>query len=267
MHQSKVSISVWPGYVAAVASLVLSLLLLAGVLVVAITQIGRLVDGYNDQLMVAAIEDERRAIEMESLRAKGREPEIRQVASEVVKPRPAVLSKTPVSSAAAQSTEAVGVSAAVLEAQLRDRSDSLATVRAELAKLQNERASKLPDRQSRDVVRFYRFVFGPGVQGLDEAVLEQLQARMRADGVTATSATWVLETGVAGLDSVASREMYRLMLNIRSQLVDAGFSSDQVSLVLNREVAPQELPGARAQLRPGELPMLLRPINKPAVSK
>ena len=60
MHQSKGSISVWPGYVAAVASLVLSLLLLAGVLVVAITQIGRLVDGYNDQLMVAAIEDERR---------------------------------------------------------------------------------------------------------------------------------------------------------------------------------------------------------------
>ena len=70
MSRHKVSISVWPGYVAAVSSLVLSLLLLAGVLVVAITQIGRLVEGYNDQLVVAAIEDERRTIVVESLLAK-----------------------------------------------------------------------------------------------------------------------------------------------------------------------------------------------------
>jgi len=39
---------VWPGYVAAVASLVLSLLLLAGVMVFAITQVGRLLGFYNE---------------------------------------------------------------------------------------------------------------------------------------------------------------------------------------------------------------------------
>ncbi len=263
-HQG--TISVWPGYVAAVASLVLSLLLLAGVLVVAITQVGRLVDGYNEQLMVAAIEDERRALEIERLRAKERGSERLVVTPDAPKPR-VVVTKQPAQLPVVPPAELGAASVLLLEEQLQDRSESLAALRAELTRLQGERFISSPERQPRDTVRFYRFVFGPGVQGLDDGVLDQLQARMRVDGVSAASATWVLETGVAGLDSVASREMYRLMLNVRGQLVDAGFSSDQVSLVLNREVAPQDLPGARSQLRPGELPMLLRPINKPAVNK
>ena len=266
MQQHQGSISVWPGYVAAVASLVLSLLLLAGVLVVAITQIGRLVDGYNEQLMVAAIEDERRALEVERLRAKEREAKLSVVEVVASKPRPVVTNPFP-QLPLAQGAGLEPASVQILEGQLRDRSESLAAVRAELTKLQSERSSKSPESPQRDSVRFYRFVFGPGVQGLDEAVLDQLRSRMRSDGVGAASATWVLETGVAGLDAVASREMYRLMLNVRSQLVDAGFSADQVSLVLNRDVAPQELPGARSQLRPGELPMLLKPINKPVVNR
>ncbi len=262
MNRHKGSISVWPGYVAAVSSLVLSLLLLAGVLVVAIAQIGRLVEGYNDQLVVAAIEDERRTIEVESLLAKGREAD--QVVN-ITSSKSRVSSVKPL--AAAPVVDSESVSARELESQLTERNERLAIVRAELAKLQSDRALKSPERQPRDTVRFYRFVFGPGVQGLDEGVLEQLQARMRADGVAATSSTWVLETGVAGLDSVASREMYRLMLNIRTQLVEVGFSPEQVSLILNRDLAPQELPGARSQLRPGELPMLLKPISKPVVTK
>ena len=67
MKLSGDSASVWPGYVAAVASLLLSLLLLAGVLVVAISQVGRLVGSYNRQLLVEIIEDERRAEEIDEL--------------------------------------------------------------------------------------------------------------------------------------------------------------------------------------------------------
>ncbi len=262
MSRHKGSVSVWPGYVAAVSSLVLSLLLLAGVLVVAITQIGQVAQEYNDQLVVAFIEDERRIIAVESLLAEGRE------ADRVVD---ITLSRQRASSGKSLATSPVvdpePISARELEIRLSDRNERLVTVQAELAKLQSDRAVKSPERQQRDTVRFYRFVFGPGVQGLDDAVLEQLQARMRADGVAATSSTWVLETGVAGLDSVASREMYRLMLNIRTQLVEVGFSPEQVNLILNRDLAPQELPGARSQLRPGELPMLLKPITKPVVAK
>ena len=61
----------WPGYVAAVASLLLSLLLLAGVLVVAISQLGRVVGSYNRQLLVELIEDERRSEEIDELGKKG----------------------------------------------------------------------------------------------------------------------------------------------------------------------------------------------------
>jgi hypothetical protein len=71
MKLSGGSASVWPGYVAAVASLLLSLLLLAGVLVVAISQLGRVVGSYNRQLLVELIEDERRSEEIDELGKKG----------------------------------------------------------------------------------------------------------------------------------------------------------------------------------------------------
>lgn len=43
--------SVWPGYVAAIASLVLSLLLLLAILVFALTQVGNLVSAYMQELL------------------------------------------------------------------------------------------------------------------------------------------------------------------------------------------------------------------------
>lgn len=50
--------SVWPGYVAAVASLVLSLLLLLGILVFAMTQVQGLVERYKQTLLHHAMEKE-----------------------------------------------------------------------------------------------------------------------------------------------------------------------------------------------------------------
>lgn len=50
--------SVWPGYVAAIASLVLSLLLLLAILVFALTQVGHLVTAYAQELLRATLQSE-----------------------------------------------------------------------------------------------------------------------------------------------------------------------------------------------------------------
>ncbi len=263
MRSSIGVVSVWPGYVAAVASLVLSLLLLAGVLVVAITQIGRVVGAYNDQLMVAALEDERRAMEVEALqaRAKAASP---LITAEPQPVRPAPVEQRPVAQPALrQSTTSQQqiVDIQALEGQVNRRADELQRIKDELARVRENLRQAAMDKPAQPALRHYRFVFGPGVQGLDGAALSQLQRRMQSDGVAPDASSWVLEAGVANLDPVASREVYRLMLNTRSQLTDLGFSSDQVSIVLNQRIAPHDLPGARDSLRPGELPMLLRSLD------
>lgn len=55
---SKETAAIWPGYVAAIASLVLSLLLLLAILVFAMTQVGNMVTKYTEQLMHAALQQE-----------------------------------------------------------------------------------------------------------------------------------------------------------------------------------------------------------------
>ncbi len=263
MQSSRGVASIWPGYVAAVASLVLSLLLLAGVLVVAITQVGRLVGAYNDQLMMAALEDERSAMEVESLqaRAKAAQP---PMPAETPRARP-TLANSPLAAQpdtlrpSAQGRQSIDVQ--TLEADIDRQAGELQRIKGELARVREERRQEVADQSAQLALRHYRFVFGPGVQGLDGAAMAQLQRRMQADGVAPDASPWVLEAGVASLDPVASREVYRLMLNTRSQLADMGFSPDQVSIVLNPRIAPHDLPGARDNLRPGDLPMLLRSQN------
>ena len=55
MKIAKGSVSVWPGYVAAISCLVLSLLLLASIIVSLITQLGTIAAAYNDQLVAEAL--------------------------------------------------------------------------------------------------------------------------------------------------------------------------------------------------------------------
>lgn len=57
MKSSNDSLSVWPGYVAAIASLVLSMLLLLAVLVFAMTQVGGIVAKYSDEIMHSALNE------------------------------------------------------------------------------------------------------------------------------------------------------------------------------------------------------------------
>jgi hypothetical protein len=51
MKMTGMATSVWPGYVAAIASLVLSLLLLLAILVISITQVGSIVGQYMQELL------------------------------------------------------------------------------------------------------------------------------------------------------------------------------------------------------------------------
>jgi hypothetical protein len=55
MKLAGVTASVWPGYVAAIASLVLSLLLLLAILVISITQVGSIVGQYMQELLRAEL--------------------------------------------------------------------------------------------------------------------------------------------------------------------------------------------------------------------
>lgn len=55
MKVSKNSISVWPGYVAAISCLVLSLLLLAAIIVSVITQLGMIAAAYRKELVLEAL--------------------------------------------------------------------------------------------------------------------------------------------------------------------------------------------------------------------
>jgi len=263
----KESISVWPGYVAAVASLVMSLLLLAGVLVVAITQVGGMVDGYNQQLMVAAQEDERRALEMEALNAQGKwappEQKTAAVQQKVIarKPTPVLTAEQTASTRALELQEMKDQEELqALQEQLSKRSEEVAALKSELTRVQDDLRA-VGEPVARDITRFYRFLFGPGVQGLDDRVVEQLRARMRADGVSPAGSNWTLEAGVSGVDGVASREVYRILLKVRGELERVGFAADQIRIVMNRDVAPQELPGSRSALRPGDTPILLRPAD------
>jgi hypothetical protein len=258
---AKESISVWPGYVAAVASLVMSLLLLAGVLVVAITQVGGMVDSYNQQLMAAAQEDERRSLEMQAISARAPPKQKTAAVQQKViarKPTQVVSAEQTASSRALELQEMKELQA--LEEQWRKRSEEVAALKSELTRVQDDLRA-VGEPVAGDTTRFYRFLFGPGVQGLDDRVVEQLRARMRADGVSPAGSNWTLEAGVSGVDVVASREVYRILLKVRGELERVGFAADQIRIVMNRDVAPQELPGSRSVLRPGDTPILLRPAD------
>lgn len=59
---SRETAAIWPGYVAAIASLVLSLLLLLAILVFAMTQVSNIVASYTEQLMRAVLDEEARKV-------------------------------------------------------------------------------------------------------------------------------------------------------------------------------------------------------------
>lgn len=257
--------SVWPGYVAAVASLLLGLLLLAGVLVVAISQLGRVVGSYDRQILVEIIDDERRAEALEQLDKKSR------ALAEVATSRMAPV-KAPVK-APLKVAEAPGAKELAQEKDLNDeiqqKQTALSLAQAELARLDARPAPVVqvlvpPPAPVKEPVRVaekvFRFTFGAGVQNVEERVIRELRASLSREDLS--QRTWLLEAGSKGVSAVSSREVFRLMVGLRTQLLDLGLPGDRVRVVLNPERSPLDLGGT---LRPGDLMFVLRPDNQTRV--
>jgi hypothetical protein len=248
-HQA---ISVWPGYVAAVASLVMSLLLLAAIMVFAITRVGQVVGDYNDELMVAVIEDELRAIEIEDIRQRSNQVQIDLSQRNPINPPPPPVVELPRQSA----LDAEIQNLRTLQDQVRQREAALAQTNQELSRLQGE-LRVLIALQEDDKTKTYRFIFEQGVQGLNERVINQFLQQVQADGVLLRRQSWVMEAGVMGLDPVARREVYRLMISARKQLESSGFNVESIRMVLNNALTPQALLSAPGSINPGDVPVLL----------
>lgn len=242
MKLSGDSASVWPGYVAAVASLLLSLLLLAGVLVVAISQIGRVVGNYNGVLMLELIEDEKRSTVLEELNKKDRDLAMALLRAGA--------------NAASQETPEQQQERA-LDVQLLQKEADMAAAQAELVRVNGmfEQASESKAQPPQN--KTLRFAFGAGAQGMDERAAKELRASLAREDLLARR--WVLESGAQGLSVSASREAFRLMNSLRTQLREMGLPADQVRLVLNPERSPQDLAGS---MRSGETVIILRPDAK-----
>jgi F0F1-type ATP synthase membrane subunit b/b' len=269
MKLSGGSASVWPGYVAAVASLLLSLLLLAGVLVVAISQLGRVVGSYNRQLLVELIEDERRSEEIDELGKKGQalavasaqakvaaaqaleqaQRRARQQEQERVQGQEQALAQ-----ALAKEQAQVRAQEQSLNAQLSQKANELAAAQSELARLELLTRQAGVVRGGRSADKIYRFAFGAGAQGLEAEVVKDLRAALSRQELA--QRRWLIEAGAKGVSVVGSREIFRLMISLRSELQDMGLATDKVRLVLNTERSPQEFTGGA---NAGDIVIVLRP--------
>jgi F0F1-type ATP synthase membrane subunit b/b' len=269
MKLSGGSASVWPGYVAAVASLLLSLLLLAGVLVVAISQLGRVVGSYNRQLLVELIEDERRSEEIDELGKKGQalavasaqakvaaaqaleqaQRRARQQEQERVQGQEQALAQ-----ALAKEQAQVRAQEQSLNAQLSQKANELAAAQSELARLELLTRQAGVVRGGRSADKIFRFAFGAGAQGLEAEVVKDLRAALSRQELA--QRRWLIEAGAKGVSVVGSREIFRLMISLRSELQDMGLATDKVRLVLNTERSPQEFSGGA---NAGDIVIVLRP--------
>jgi flagellar biosynthesis GTPase FlhF len=269
MKLSGDSASVWPGYVAAVASLLLSLLLLAGVLVVAISQIGRVVGSYNRQLLVEVIEDERRAEEIDELGKKGQElakataqakvaaAQEQELAQRLAKQQEQERVQAQQQAQAqqlAQEQAQVRAQEQALNAQLSQKANDLAAAQSELARLELLTRQAGVVRGGRSADKIFRFSFGAGAQGLEAEVVKDLRAALSRQELA--QRRWLIEAGAKGVSVVGSREIFRLMISLRSELQEMGLATDKVRLVLNAERSPHEFMG---NFDAGDIVIVLRP--------
>jgi hypothetical protein len=276
MNSNDSSSTVWPGYVAAVSSLVLSLLLLAGVLVVAISQTSRVLEAYNRQLIEAVLAEELRIRGIQAKSSGGAaEPAPNPVvSSKVAEAAPQVpvmqatvgleraedsgaSSKLVAPTSGASTREMQGVLKS-LDQRIDDQSIEIARLQADLSRLAQQ-AQRPPDPPSRPPSpQVYRLMFSPGAEGMDAFLLSELKQQLRSEAGSGLPSRWSLESGVRGLDRVAEREVFRLVLRVRSQLQELGIPSEQVTVLLHRELSSEAVAGRPAGLKPGDLVLVLR---------
>ena len=244
MHQDS---SVWPGYVAAVASLVLSLLLLAAVMVFSITQIGSAVSDYNERLISVFIEDELRITELETL---SKEIELATAKLSDVRNSSKLLERFEEKRAMDQEK------IKALEEELSKKIDDVDRLRLELS---GRYTGFVPMDDLNGVVM--RFVFGHDQSGLNESVIQQIKNTSSESIDDLIRQVLVIEAGVKGLDVMMRREVYRLVVTTRNQLISNGIVSNSAGVLLNDNLSPHELLRSDVSIDGTGIPVVVRVLS------
>lgn len=215
--------SVWPGYVAAIASLVLSLLLLLAILVFALTQVGHLVSAYMQNLMREALQEVPRV----------------ESASGVATGTSAGASVGGTASAGGSASPSGNASA---------RLASVAHPEAGRAGGTSAKpASGLAQRQ-------LRLVFAADLADIPPAQLAEVVSLLQQMQTPAEGA-WSIWAPVLASDALMGRAAYRLMLSLRQTLIAQGASEKQIGLQLQPRDTP---PPGYAE---GEIVVYVAPLH------
>lgn len=208
---------------AAIASLVLSLLLLLAILVFAMAQVGEIVARHKPQIMLDAVQEELLST------APASETPDPAPAQAPVQPRvkPPVNAPAPAVPAAASQGAKGAVAPAPLQAP--------AKVRAQ------------PSFQD------IRLVFEAGVSDLGGQEAREFQKALAQLPGTPDS-QWVISAEVLETDGVNDKNTYRLMLQIRKQMVGAGIAASRIDMRL------QKTKTAPAGSERGEIIITVRPV-------
>lgn len=214
---------------AAIASLVLSLLLLLAILVFAMAQVGEIVARHKPQIMLDAVQEELLSTAQASETPDpDPDPDPAPVKAPVQpRAKPPVNDPAPAVSAAA-SQDAKGAAA---PAPLQPP----AKVRAQ------------PSFQD------IRLVFEAGVSDLGGQEAQEFQEAL-AQLPGSPDSQWVISAEVLETDSVNDKNTYRLMLQIRKHMVSAGIPTSRIDMRL------QKTKTAPAGSERGEIIIMVRPL-------
>lgn len=209
---------VWPGYVAAVASLVLSLLLLLAILMVAIVRGQDMVkqqryEKVTGRKVVNDVDPSSRLNKELGQEAKQAVP----VASSMQAQASAPISPL-ISASASVAAVAKGLPANPVPAK---------PVPKMLAEVNAHRMGAL----------HLRLIFEAGAASLQKAHLSKMADAIRQQQVD-ESATWVVSVQVPATDPVYERAAYSLMLSVRSALLDQGAEEANIRLQLRHSPTP-----------------------------
>ncbi len=201
MSSESGSVSVWPGYVAAVSCLVLSLLLLAAIVVSLITQLGPLAAAHNETLRQASLKRYQSPGEDPGLAGQSAPSALSAGAAP---PRvPAVLKRS-------------GESAAASIALPRQGDPPAAKAAGELRLVFDASLADIPASQFKDLA----------------AALDQIDAPV--------GGRWQIWAAAPEADALASRTTFKLMLAVRSYMVKAGIAESLMDLRMVPQGAPPE---------------------------
>jgi hypothetical protein len=230
--------SVWPAYVAAVASVVLCVLLLISVLAMVIDQFAKLasVSPRSAPSLVAIdeIADGQASTVKEDVSSK------RKIVSDVVSVKNDDIQD--------------------LERQLQMMTEKNNSLRQEL---ERKKASMIvqmaaPKFKKSEELVATNIVFRveSGVYSLDDQSERVLMDVVKQHA--AYSSQWRLESGVADLDEIATREVYAFITQIYSKLIDLGVLKSDIKLLLNKHKKQYELHDANARSRDGVMIIVLQ---------